>query len=95
MIIYSKYKPSLCLHIENILDHKTRISFNANKINYLFNYKKKIIRPFVYLHFILYSYTPFSQLTFKGSPTFRLKIDFGVMLIIEHNLYENFYKFDF
>lgn len=95
MTIYNKYKLGIYLNVENALIHNKIIKENATKINYIFNYSKKLVRTFIYFYFILYFYMPFSFLTFKGNPTFRLKLDCIVLLILENNWFDSFYKFDY
>lgn len=94
MTIFNKYKSTTYLNINNALMYNFTVKDNSTKINYIFNYTKKLIRTFIYFTFIIFYYTPFSPLNFKGHPMFKLKLDCSILLILGSNWYENFYKFD-
>ena len=92
-MIFNKYKNSIYIDMKESLDCFSKNLENINSIDYLFNFKKKLARNFLYFFFIIYFLKPFSSFNFYSTPTNHLKIDVSVLLIIENSCMDNFYNF--
>lgn len=92
--LYNKYKLHIFLNLSESINHKKKLEKNSKNINYTFNYSKILLKSIIYFNFLIYSYIPFSPLYFFGNPSFKLKLDIGVFILIDYNNYENFYKFN-
>lgn len=66
---------------------------NQNSINYLFNFKKKLIRNFLYFFYIIYFYNPYSSFNFYSTPTNELRLETSILLIVDNTCVDNFYNF--
>lgn len=69
MLILKKYDNSVYLNSNVyllILDKKNQNNNQNNKINYIFNYKIKIIRNFIFLLSVLYNNNYYSVIKFSN-----------------------------
>lgn len=92
MIIFNKY------NLNQLIIHKNAIDLNQNKIynlynfNFIFNYKKKVIRSFLMFFFIYYSSMPYNFFIFLNKPSDKLIFKENVTLLSENREFSYFYK---
>ena len=90
MSILNKYKSSLYIDMKESLNLCKNFKID---INYIFNYKKKLIRNFLFFLCIIFLLKPFSTYNFFTKPIFFLSIEIDVLFIIDSNSINNFYSF--
>lgn len=95
MLIYNKYKISNYLNLKESLDLISEEILNQQFVDYIFNYKKKLIRNFLFFFFITYSLETFSYFYFKINPIYHLRVNTTILTIIDNNCTDNFYNFCF
>lgn len=75
------------------LDYVSKNLENLNSVDYIFNYKKKLARNFLYFFFIIFFYKPFSFFSFNVRPIIQLKLETNSLLITDNNCIDNFFNF--
>jgi len=94
MLIYSKYKTSTYLNLDDTFEIELSVKKNALRVNNLFKHSKRLIRSLLLLYFYIYSLFPFSVILFRGTARYHLKLDSTILVITDTDCYGNYFRFD-
>lgn len=95
MLILNKYKIGCDLIFKESLNLINPDILNNQFVNYIFNYKKKLIRNFLFFLFITYFYNFFSGFHFKINPIYNLKLNSFILSLADNNCLDNYHNFCF
>ena len=95
MLIYNKYKAAIYLNMKESLNliPENKNFFCKLRIDYVFNFKKKLLRNFLFFFFLTYTLNPFSSFNFTINPVFFLKLEVNVLCMVDNYCMDNFYNF--
>lgn len=93
MLIYNKYKIFSYINMKESLNLNLDNPITNQHVDYIFNFKKKLIRNFLFFFFLTFFINPFSIFSFNINPSYYLKLDVGVLSIMDNNCIDNFYNF--
>lgn len=90
MNIINKYKNSILLNHDGVLNYVVKNIKINESINHIFNKKFNIIRNFIYFYSVFLIFLPFSVYQHKNNQEFRINIDLLSMLVLKEE-YNNFF----
>lgn len=92
MLLFNKYKQSSYLILNNNLDLNLKMSLNIFRVKSLFNHSKRLIRALILIHFYVYNLFPFSQILYRGSARYHIKLDSTVLVVSDGSCLSSYYN---
>lgn len=90
MVILNKYNSTLYLNYKNLYFLSNIKNKKAKKeVNYIFMYKNKFLREFIYFYSIFLTSNQLSFFNQKNNPSFKISINYKFILFLEED-YNNF-----
>ena len=85
MNIIKKYKPSLLLIYDNVLECETKKPKKSKPVNFLLNKKFNVIRNFIYFYSIFLLILPFTSYKDKNNEEFRIILNPYSLLLLDED----------
>lgn len=92
MFVLNKYNQSINLNFKNVflLSIFKKNNISCNNVNYIFTYKNKFLRNFIFFYSIFLNTNQFSNYYQKNNPNFKININYNYLLLINEN-FNNFF----
>lgn len=85
MFIIKKYKPSLYLNYDGVLESESKRPKKSKPVNFLLNKKFNVIRNLVYFYSVFLLILPFTPYQDKNNEEFRVILNSYSMLLLDED----------
>lgn len=91
MFFTYKYKNNIYINNNYLVNFvEDCVKLNNNSFNYVYNYKRNILRNFIYIYSIFLIFSPFSIFQLNNNLEFKKAFSINTLLVLEENYNEFF-----